>query len=494
VSETRKDASDRALLKVLAEWPEPAVSSEDWESRALAVDAKVAEMATNAHIGGENFLEAPLPSLPEEGHKTAELAGAPPSSVSPGGRSVATESSKMSNSTSSTRERRSFQDLTRLAATPPPPSVRAQPISSPPSGVLRATEAAASDSGVVDLKAAAASDPMAATRAQTTPLASQPLFDEEDARNSQPNSGRISQAPMSAPAISSAVASAVLASQPAVQPAAKAADGKGGKKKSSGLLVIGGIAAVCAMAAGALVVVRSQQAKKAAQTVAIVTPAPEAKTDSPAPAAAPVAADPVATAAPVTTTPAPADDATDDAPKGVVGGGKLAANNAPKKSGGGAAAKGPIAKAAPADKIDPKLVAKDLPPAPGPTGALADAIKQSAAPTPTPASQDTAPAPPAANDPVSAAGSVPQKPSQGAVTGSIGAALPAARACLKQDEPVSRASITFGSNGSVSSVVVTGKAAGTPAEACIKAALSQAKVPAFAQPTYSANVTVRPAN
>ena len=248
------------------------------------------------------------------------------------------------------------------------------------------------------------------------------------------------------------------------------------------------------MAAGGLFVVRSQQAKKAAQTVALATPAPEAKADSPAPAVAPVAVDPAATAAPVAATPAPADDVADDAPKGVVGGGKVAANNAPRKSGGGVAVNKPTSKAAPADKIDPKLVAKDLPPAPGPTGALADAIKQSAAPTPTPASQDTAPAPPAANDPVSAAGSVPQKPSQGAVTGSIGAALPAARACLKQDEPVSRASITFGSNGSVSSVVVTGKAAGTPAEACIKAALSQAKVPAFAQPTYSANVTVRPAN
>ena len=41
---------------------------------------------------------------------------------------------------------------------------------------------------------------------------------------------------------------------------------------------------------------------------------------------------------------------------------------------------------------------------------------------------------------------------------------------------------------------VTGNAAGKPAEACIKGALSKAKVPAFAMPTYSANVTVRPTN
>ena len=37
----------------------------------------------------------------------------------------------------------------------------------------------------------------------------------------------------------------------------------------------------------------------------------------------------------------------------------------------------------------------------------------------------------------------------------------------------------------------TGGAAGKPAEACIKSALMKAKVQPFAEPTYTANVTVR---
>ena len=89
-------------------------------------------------------------------------------------------------------------------------------------------------------------------------------------------------------------------------------------------------------------------------------------------------------------------------------------------------------------------------------------------------------------------GSVSQKPSQGAVTGALGAVLPGARGCLGPDDAVSRAQVVFGSNGGVQSINVTGGAAGKPAEACIKGALSAAKVPPFAQPTYSATVTVRP--
>jgi hypothetical protein len=88
-------------------------------------------------------------------------------------------------------------------------------------------------------------------------------------------------------------------------------------------------------------------------------------------------------------------------------------------------------------------------------------------------------------------GSVPQKPSQGAVTGALGAVLPQARACLGPDDPVSRASIVFSSNGVVQSVSVSGPAAGKPSETCIKDALTKAKVQAFAEPTYTANITIR---
>jgi hypothetical protein len=52
--------------------------------------------------------------------------------------------------------------------------------------------------------------------------------------------------------------------------------------------------------------------------------------------------------------------------------------------------------------------------------------------------------------------------------------------------------VVFGSDGAVQSVAVSGWAAGKAAEACIKGALGKARVPAFAEATYGATVTVRP--
>ena len=66
-----------------------------------------------------------------------------------------------------------------------------------------------------------------------------------------------------------------------------------------------------------------------------------------------------------------------------------------------------------------------------------------------------------------------------------------ARACLGPDDPVSRAAIVFGSTGSVTSVRVSGFAAGKPAEGCIKGALGKARLAPFAEPTYTANITIR---
>ena len=133
------------------------------------------------------------------------------------------------------------------------------------------------------------------------------------------------------------------------------------------------------------------------------------------------------------------------------------------------------------------MSAKDLPQAtPGASGGLNDAMRQAAGPTS--AGTDNA------NDkkgPEFAPGSVPQKPSQGALTGALGAVLPGARACLGPDDPVSRATVVFTSNGSVQSVSVSGGAAGKPSEGCIKGALSKAKLQPFAEATYTTTVTVR---
>ena len=88
--------------------------------------------------------------------------------------------------------------------------------------------------------------------------------------------------------------------------------------------------------------------------------------------------------------------------------------------------------------------------------------------------------------------SVPRKPSQGAIQGAIGMVLPAARMCLGPDDPISHATITFKSDGTVESVSISGGALGKPAEACVRAALMRAHVPPFAQPIFTAPATVRP--
>jgi hypothetical protein len=107
-----------------------------------------------------------------------------------------------------------------------------------------------------------------------------------------------------------------------------------------------------------------------------------------------------------------------------------------------------------------------------------------------PAAETIAPsATPAA--PQSAEDSVPIKPPVGAIQGALRAALPAARACVEPDYPISHALITFQSDGSAQSVRISGGAAGRPAEACIRAALMRARVPAFGVATYSAPVTIR---
>jgi hypothetical protein len=102
-------------------------------------------------------------------------------------------------------------------------------------------------------------------------------------------------------------------------------------------------------------------------------------------------------------------------------------------------------------------------------------------------SNKTAPSAPEAES-----GNVPLKPSAGAVAAGVGVVMGQARACLTSGDPVSFASITFGSSGAVSNVAVSGSAAGKPAEGCIKSALGRAKVPAFAQPNYVQKFTVRP--
>jgi hypothetical protein len=78
------------------------------------------------------------------------------------------------------------------------------------------------------------------------------------------------------------------------------------------------------------------------------------------------------------------------------------------------------------------------------------------------------------------------------VQAAVGSVLGNARSCVAGDREPSRARVVFDGSGVVSGVTVTGPAAGTPAESCIKAALSKARVAPFQKPNYSVDTTIRP--
>ena len=513
------------LDEALREWPEAEKSPLEWEEMALRVDERVrsgAPGATVGYVSDENLFAEPLGQIEGEGHNSAAI-----SAPVKAGETRVSKGETMTMPADRERDRRSLQDLAKMAAgnmggmTPPPPSVRA-PNSSAPSGVQRAAEAKKDDSGIVDLAMAAQSDPHAAVRAQSTPLASDGLFDDEPASirpgpvssgalapvsgasgalalapvsqqyqqpapsmppfsapGSAPASlppGSISQ-PLSAPVFAPHTGAVASSSQQAVAPAPKKGNGK------VIALVLGGLVAVSSMAAGGFFFMKHRAAEQLAKSTPVVTQpvvAPAAPETKPVEAA--------------NTTPAPAADPSVDpnALPTATPDTKVAA--APKVAAKGGVPAAAVAKndkpaPAPAKEEGPKLSAKDLPTTPtGPGGDLGSAMGKAVgadgkSADPTPAAGNTGPQ--------FAAGTVPQKPSQGAVTGAIGAVLPSARQCLGPDDPVSRASITFTSAGTVQNVSVTGGAAGKPAEACIKGALGKAKVAPFAEATYTANITVR---
>jgi hypothetical protein len=79
------------------------------------------------------------------------------------------------------------------------------------------------------------------------------------------------------------------------------------------------------------------------------------------------------------------------------------------------------------------------------------------------------------------------------VTSALTTALGSARGCLASGDDPSRALVTFGSDGAVHKVDVTGPAASdSAATSCLRGAFGKAHVPAFSQSTYAAAVTVRP--
>jgi hypothetical protein len=162
-----------------------------------------------------------------------------------------------------------------------------------------------------------------------------------------------------------------------------------------------------------------------------------------------------------------------------------------KSAEGSSVAANPAPAAAPEPAPPPRPAP---PPAPvaGPPGLAAAIQKAVTSDTPAAAPQPVAAAAPAATAPARPVAGVPEAPSLGAVRSALAAQLSQAKSCVRdQDEP-SRASLTFGSDGKVMSVSVSGPAAGTPAEECIKGALQKATVAPFSKPTFVVGLTLRP--
>jgi len=83
-------------------------------------------------------------------------------------------------------------------------------------------------------------------------------------------------------------------------------------------------------------------------------------------------------------------------------------------------------------------------------------------------------------------------PSQGQVQSALASVRGAARGCVAEMDGPSRATLTFGSDGRVSNVSVSGAAGGKPAASCIRSALISARVPAFQSPSFTVGITLRP--
>ncbi len=90
------------------------------------------------------------------------------------------------------------------------------------------------------------------------------------------------------------------------------------------------------------------------------------------------------------------------------------------------------------------------------------------------------------------AGSTAVTPSQGAIQSALAAVRGSAKGCVAGMQDASRATVTFGSDGSVTGVSVSGPAAGTAAERCIKSALTKATVAPFSRASFAVALTLRP--
>jgi len=431
----------RNLDAALAAWPTAERTALEWDDSAEHVLSLVASgdstrlAKASGRVSDEDLLRPPLPMAP------GEVQGSAPIETRTEGTGMTTASRE--------RDRAGFKDLARMANMTPPPSsvssVRSAETSAPGGEEKKERE---ENSGVINLAALA----------------------EAEAQEAK--------AKAKAPAVAASVAQATMRSagnEP--KSIAAAQDAKREEKRGSPWVAISGIVAAAAVAAGVFFGMQHTDRATSPATVALAPPPP----------AMPAAATTFAVATPATGSPMPPEDRGVDP-----------SSLPPASTTGAVALHGPaplaVAKPSPptaTPTVDPALVAAIPAATAAPTAStsLQAQMQQAAGVTSSPTATVATANP---DEALPAPGSVPLKPSQGAIQGSLGAALPSARSCLGADDPISHATITFKSDGTVQSVGVSGGAAGKPAEGCIRAALSRARVAPFAQPTFTATATVRP--
>jgi hypothetical protein len=522
------DVKETRLDQALRTWPDIRRNKREWAEFA----ARMPGGASSRHpgwsldsISDDDLLGSPLPQTEEESHKCRHFSG-----------ETREAEAGIMGQQNIERDRKTFRDLAQLASQP---ALQRGSISEIRSSQRDVTgHAKGGDSGLIDFGTLGQPERGSVDRASVTPLASTDLADAEDAPTRPKISVTPPPLPASVPPPRSSVPApapsaraihtplAISASQraPLIQPmlsaqaALLAAEPEPSRGFGGRVVALLGIAAV---AAGAFLVVRTLRAPNAQGEHIVVSTAaaaaPHAPLVAPAPTPTPAAdrgIDPMSLPQAASLNAQPVVIAT--------GGHHVHHHHGLAKSGAPApgtanddaddsddstasAPAAPVAAAAPAPapKVDatPAAAAPPAKAAPTPAwlqGALGEAITKAAAPAAPaapaadPAPAAAAPVPVPASAPVAAAGSVPQHPSQGAVTSALSGALPSARACLGPDDDVSRVRVVFGSDGAVQSMTVTGFAAGKPQEACIKGALGKAHVPPFAEATYGANVNGRP--
>jgi len=366
------------------------------------------------------------------------------------------------------RDRTALRDVARLAA---PAGMTS------PAAKREARRATTESSGVIDLEALMKSHPNwlddALSRAKGGPASIPP--------------GSLSA--LSAP---------VLLAPPSLAPTSLD-DAPVGVPKNNIALIAATVGALVLVGAATMFAFKAQTkapVQVATATAAPLVPASHVEDPIPPPPVGEVAAPPVANAAvaaaPASNAPAsgPQDNptqanASDPAP--------AAEDTAPSRHGHGhgvhhaALSHSAAASMAEAPAPAPAPAAK---PAKA-TSALDAALRGAAGPVA--AAPPAAAAAPAAAPPAAGGGDRPDRPSGSAVTSALTSALPGARGCLASGAAPSHARVTFGSNGGVQSVELTGPAAGDrKATSCLRAAFGHAHVPPFAQSSYSAGVTVRP--